>query len=307
MAEQRRVLGKGLGALIATEDNVATLTTGNPESSESGAVSGVLEIDINKLEPNKDQPRKRFDEDSLEELANSIKQFGVIQPIIATKTGDASGYYKIVAGERRWRASRIAQLKTVPVIIKELGEMEILQIALIENIQRQDLNPIEEALCYQKLCDVFFFRQEDIAVKVSKSRASISGMLSLLKLDPRVKNLIAEGKLTASQGRKLLEIKSGDIQFEVGEKAIDEQMNISQIGAHIDFLSKKENAEDEAKAKKSTDGSNSTLYKSIEKDLMNTLGTKVMIKDKKNKGKIEIEYYSKDELDRLIGLFKKAN
>jgi len=298
--QRRSGLGKGLGALILAQDSLTSLTPEhtNPDSETAIATSGVLEIDINKIEPNKDQPRKRFDENSLSELAESIKQFGIIQPIVVTKTGD---FYKIVAGERRWRAARIAQLKTVPVIVKDLEDIEVLQIALIENIQRQDLNPIEEALCYQHLCDVFFFRQEDIALKVGKSRATISGMMSLLKLDPRVQNLIAEGRLTASHGRKLLEIQNGNIQFEVGEKIIEEELNISQIGAHLETLS-----EDNSEDKKEKPPTEQRIYKSIEKELMNIVGTKVVIKDKKDKGKIEIEYYGQEELDRIIGLFKRT-
>ena len=300
---RRTGLGKGLGALISAQDNLTNLAPGHTsfDSEIQTVSSGVLEVDINKIEPNKDQPRKRFDEDSLSELAESIKQFGIIQPIVVTKMSD---FYRIVAGERRWRAARIAQLKTVPVIVKELEDIEVLQIALIENIQRQDLNPIEEALCYQQLCDVFFFRQEDIAFKVGKSRASISGMMSLLKLDPRVQNLIAEGRLTASHGRKLLEIENGNIQFEIGEKIIEEELNISQISAHLETLNEDvDSTEEDKKEKKATDR---TLYKSIEKELMSIVGTKVIIKDKKDKGKIEIEYYGQEELDRLIGLFKKT-
>jgi len=298
---RRTGLGKGLGALISAQDSLSNLTPEHTNSNPEEGIQnhGVLEIDINKIEPNKDQPRKRFDEDRLAELADSIAQFGIIQPIVVTK--QENGFYKIVAGERRWRAARISQLKTVPVIVKELEDMDVLQIALIENIQRQDLNPIEEALCYQHLCDVFFFRQEDIAQKVGKSRASISGIMSLLKLDPRVQNLIAEGRLTASHGRKLLEIDNANLQFEIGEKIIEEELNISQVSAHMEMLY------DEAPIKKTIEKSspNNTQYKSIESDLMTILGTKVVIKDKKNKGKIEIEYYSPEELDRLIGLFKK--
>jgi len=299
--KQRRTgLGKGLGALILAQDSLSALTPDTESGVENspGHHSGVLEVDINKVEPNKDQPRKRFDEERLNELADSIKQFGIIQPIVVTKIND--DFYKIVAGERRWRAARIAQLKTIPVIVKDLEDMEVLQIALIENIQRQDLNPIEEALCYQHLCDVFFFRQEDIALKVGKSRSSISGIMSLLKLDPRVQNLIAEGRLTASHGRKLLEVENGALQFDLGEKIIEGDLNISQIGAHLEALH--ENNVPEEKKEKTV--SNNAQYRSIEKDLMTIFGTKVAIKGKKDKGKIEIEYYEQDELDRLIGLFK---
>ncbi|MCL2565801.1 MAG: ParB/RepB/Spo0J family partition protein [Defluviitaleaceae bacterium] len=305
MAAERRALGKGLGALIAAEENLVDLASREREGKNPDDF-GILEVDINKVEPNKDQPRKRFDEEGLEELANSIKQFGIIQPLIVTEIENNPEFYKIVAGERRWRAARLAQQKTVPVIIKKLGEMETLQIALIENIQRQDLNPIEEALCYQKLCDVFFFRQEDIAVKVGKSRASISGVMSLLKLDPRIQNLIAEGRLTASHGRKLLEIHDGNTQFEIGEKIIEEQLNISQVSTHLESINKKEDLPKKSE-KIQIDDEFDSLYKAIEKELMGVLGTKVSIKERKDKGKIEIEYFSKEDLDRLIGMFKNMN
>ena len=308
----RKALGKGLGALISSaEDRMPSLVPPQNTEHNHESLAGVLEIDINKVEPNKDQPRKRFDEDKLTELADSIKQFGIIQPIVVTRVDNAVGFFKIVAGERRWRAARIAELRTVPVIVKDLADMEVLQIALIENIQRQDLNPIEEALCYQQLCDVFFFRQEDIAGKVGKSRATVSGMMSLLKLDPRVQNFIAEGKLTAGHGRKLLEIESGNTQFEIGEKIIEDELSINQISSLIESLNKKAPVDDNDKTpqKEATTISegNKILYKSIENELMSALGTKVAIKDKKDKGKIEIDYYSQDELDRLIGLFKKVN
>ena len=298
----KRGLGRGINALIKTEEDL--ISNGMTDSVEGGKVgSGVLEVDINKIEPNKNQPRKRFEESALEELAQSLSEFGIIQPLIVT---EKDGFYSIVAGERRWRAARIAKLKTVPVIVKEFSEMETLQIALIENIQRQDLNPIEEALCYQKLADIFFFRQEDIAAKIGKSRATVSGILSLLKLDLRVQNFIIEGKLGASQGRKILEIEDRNIQFEVAEKVIEEGLSIAQIGAIAEHI--KETAEMSEQEKIVAPRIiPDSIYKNIETDLMTILGTKVNIKGKNDKGKIEIEYYSPEELDRLIGIFKMMN
>ena len=297
----KRGLGKGLGALIQTEENL--ISRGMSDFSESGNIDvGVLEIDINKIEPNKNQPRKRFEEAALEELAQSLTDFGIIQPLIVT---ERDGFYSIVAGERRWRAARMAKLKTVPVIVKEFNDMETLQIALIENIQRQDLNPIEEALCYQKLSDIFFFRQEDIAAKIGKSRATVSGILSLLKLDLRVQNFIIEGKLGASHGRKILEIEDGNIQFEVAEKVIEEGLSIAQIGAIAEHI--KEIAENPVQEKEIKRIVPDSIYKNIETDLMTILGTKVNIKGKSDKGKIEIEYYSPEELDRLIGVLRALN
>ncbi|MDL2248284.1 ParB/RepB/Spo0J family partition protein [Tyzzerella sp. OttesenSCG-928-J15] len=295
--ETKRGLGKGLGALIATEENLVTSGSGNAVDNE---INGILEIDINRIEPNKNQPRKRFDENALEELSNSIKEFGIIQPLIVSE--GESGFYSIVAGERRWRAARLAKLKTVPVIVKKFDELETLQIALIENIQRQDLNPIEEALCYQKLSDIFFFRQEDIALKIGKSRATVSGILSLLKLDPRVQNFIIEGKLSSGHGRKLLDVTDKNLQFEFAERIIEEDLSIAQIGSLIE---KSKNKEENAAPKKTV--APNPQIKSIESDLTTIFGTKVNLKDKNNKGKIEIEYYSADELDRILGLIKHMN
>ena len=222
MAVQKRGLGKGLGALISTEE----------KAEDKGSV---IEIDINKIEPNKDQPRKNFNQDSLNELAESIKEFGVIQPLILN---EKDGYYTIVAGERRWRAARIAKLNTVPAIIRNYGDLETLQIALIENIQREDLNPIEEALCYQKLIDIFFFKKEDIAAKVGKSRNTIGSMISLLSLDPRVQNFITEGRLLIGHGRRLLDISDNSLQFEAAERIMENELSVKEAGLLIDRLLK---------------------------------------------------------------------
>ena len=282
MAVQKRGLGKGLGALISTEE----------KAEDKGSV---IEIDINKIEPNKDQPRKNFNQDSLNELAESIKEFGVIQPLILN---EKDGYYTIVAGERRWRAARIAKLNTVPAIIRNYGDLETLQIALIENIQREDLNPIEEALCYQKLIDIFFFKKEDIAAKVGKSRNTIGSMISLLSLDPRVQNFITEGRLLIGHGRRLLDISDNSLQFEAAERIMENELSVKEAGLLIDRLLK------EGTEKKKIVEKSSPLYARLEDDLKNIFGTKVNIKDGKNKGKIEIEYYSEVELDRLMGIFK---
>lgn len=282
MAVQKRGLGKGLGALISTEE----------KAEDKG---NVIEVDINKIEPNKDQPRKNFNQESLNELADSIKEFGIIQPLILN---EKDGYYTIVAGERRWRAARIAKLSTVPAIVRNYGDLETLQIALIENIQREDLNPIEEALCYQKLIDIFFFKKEDIAAKVGKSRNTIGSMISLLNLDPRVQNFIVEGRLLIGHGRSLLDIKDKAMQFEAAERIMENDLSIKEAVLLIERLLK------EGTEKKKTIEKSPPLYARLEDDLKNILGTKVNIKDGKSKGKIEIEYYSEDELDRLMGIFK---
>lgn len=288
----KKGLGKGLDALI---------TQGHtPELPDSTTVmSGIIEIDINKVEPNRQQPRKYFEEESLAELAVSIEQYGIIQPLIVKE--ENNGLYSIIAGERRWRAARIAKMAAVPVIIKDYTPMETLQIALIENIQRQDLNPIEEALCYKRLTDEFFFKQEDIAQKVGKSRNSISYAMSLLNLDMRVQNFIIEQKLAPSHARALLTIKDDDDQFHFAEKAIDDDLSLRDLERLVkEYLSTPVEEEERPAVKKQ-----SVAYAKVENDLQHILGTKVIIRDGKNKGKIEIEYYSPDELDRLLGMFKR--
>lgn len=282
----KKGLGKGLSALI-TETNVDKIA--------SDAKSGVLEIDINKVEPNRYQPRKYFDENSLRELADSILEHGILQPLLVNV--ESEGYYSIVAGERRWRAARLAKLTHIPVIIKDYSESETLQIALIENLQREDINPIEEAVSYKRLIDEFFFRQEDIAAKIGKSRSSISYCLSLLQLDVRVQELLAKDKLALSVAKVLLQIEDGDLQLHAAEKIIAEDMTAAKAEKLVKMLIEKD-GNTNVKVPVSSN------YVHLERDLNLILGTKVSIKDGKNKGKIEIEYYSPDELDRLIGFFK---
>jgi ParB family transcriptional regulator, chromosome partitioning protein len=288
VATQKKGLGKGLGALFS-----------NDESSENLDTSGVIELDINKIEPSLNQPRKYFEEDSLIELSNSIKQFGIIQPILVKVEGD---FYSIIAGERRFRAARLANLSTIPAIIKDYNEVEILQVALIENIQRMDLNPIEEAVCFKKLIDEYFFTQEDIGLKVGKSRAIISMSISLLSLDTRVQDFIIEAKLNRNHGRILLSVTDDDDQFMLANEIVDN--NIPAIVAEklvSDFLQQKKSEDIKTPSLQKNDNK----YSYLENDLKSILGTKVSIKDGKNKGKIEIEYYSEDDLDRLLTTLKK--
>ncbi len=293
----RKGLGKGLGVLIPTKPQ-AEPEVKHVENQQTKAENGVSELDINKIEPNSHQPRKYFDEESLHELAASIKEFGVIQPLIVK---EENGYYKIIAGERRFRAARIARLKTIPVIIKDYTEQETLQVALIENIQRRDLNPIEEAQCYKRLHDDFFFSQEDIAEKVGKSRNTISALLSLLNLDEMLQTFIIEGKLSVGHGRLLLSVSENEIRLDYAEKIIDEELSVKEaekgLAAFVAGYSKEEKKHEEVQ--KQTDA-----YAYLERDLKNIFGTKVNIRDGKNKGKIEIEYYGTDELDRIFKLIK---
>ncbi len=280
-------LGKGLGALLEPNAN----STHDPKT-------GILEVDINKINPNKSQPRKYFDTELLEELADSIKSYGIVQPIVVKDEGD---FYTIVAGERRWRAARLAKIKTVPVVIKDYSDMEVLQIALIENIQREDLNPIEEALCYKRLMEDYLFDQKDIAEKVGKNRNVISGYLMLLKLDDRVQTLIMEGRLPWGHGKALLTLEDGDVQYSFADKIADSGLGIKQGVAMIEkYIADMEKEVEEQEEVPPT-------YKDVEKELNTLFSTKVKIKNnhKTNKGKIEIDYYSPEELDRLLLMFKK--
>jgi len=283
----KKALGRGLNALISAHDE--------PVEEQ---LSGVVEINVNKIEPNRQQPRKYFDQEALEELAASIEEYGVIQPIIVKNEGS---YYSIIAGERRWRAARVAKLEKVPAIIKDYNDLQVLQIALIENIQRADLNPIEEAMCFKRLIDEYFFKQEDIGEKIGRSRQYISNMLNLLQLDPRVQNFIIEGKLTAYHGRILLMAKNNnELQYEMADKIIEEGLSARAAEQII-----KNKLENNKQAKKESVELPKIDYSRIEEDLKTIFGTKVQIRDgKDNRGKIEIDFYSQEDLDRLLGLIR---
>ena len=284
----KKGLGRGLGALISEAEF----------SDEEYKRTGVLSVDINRIEPNKQQPRKYFDEDALNQLADSIRSFGIIQPLIVK---EENGFYSIIAGERRWRAARRAGMAEVPVIIKDYSETDTLQIALIENLQRQDLNPIEEASCYQRLIEEYFFTQDDVASRIGKSRTVISHALCLLDLDNRVQSYLVEGKLSSGQGRLLTRVTDPDDQLKCADSIIERDLNMRDAELFIErsiHPREPKNIQHNKPPKIS--------YKKLEDDLQSVLGTKVSINDKKNKGTIAIEYYSKDELDRLVLLLRKA-
>lgn len=294
----KKGLGKGLGALIdnASQSTKPAEPSNNIENNTTTETkSGTIEVDINKVEPNKDQPRKYFDQEALEELATSISEYGIIQPILVK---DEGSYYSIIAGERRWRAARIAKITTVPVIIKDYNPVEILQVALIENIQRMDLNPIEEAECFRRLRDDYFFNQEDIAKKLGKSRNSISQSLSLLNLDSRVQNFVSEGKLSSGHGKNLLQIDDVNEQFDISEHIIENQLSLKDAAEYI----KKYN-EDLTKVEEKTVPVKENPYEFAQKEMEHILGTKVNVKKKK----IEIEFYSEEELDRLLTMIKRLS
>jgi len=295
-AKKKNALGKGLNVLIPESTTTQPVKRRNRKSNLSKEEN--LMININEIEPNRNQPRKVFDEDTLEELAASIKQYGMIQPIVVKKKDD---YYEIIAGERRWRAAKIAGLKDIPVIIKEYSENEILEISLIENIQREDLNPIEEAKAYRALMDEFQLKQEEIAEKVSKSRSTITNSLRLLKLNEDVQKMLIAGEISMGHARALLSIENEEIQLLTAQRVKEEGLSVRNIEKIVKELNS--NQEDKKEEK---DDAYKYLYRDLEENLKQILGNKVTIKNKKNnKGRIEIEYYSQDDLERIIDLLKR--
>ena len=299
MATKKRGLGSGLDNLIP--DIGLDTTEETKGKAEKENVSRETLIPIIKIEPNRAQPRTRFDEDALQELADSIKQYGIIEPIVVQKRDN---FYEIIAGERRWRAARMAGLKEVPVVIKEYSEDEIFTIALIENIQREDLNPIEEAVAYQKLIQELNLKQDEVAEKVSKSRTAITNSMRLLKLDIRVQQMLIDEMISEGHGRALLPITDPEEQFTLAMKVFDEKLSVRET----EKLIKKIQEEKKAPAKQEEESKDvSFVYRSLEEKLKRSLGTKVEIKNKAdNTGKIEIEYYSMDELERIVELMESV-
>lgn len=296
MAGKKNALGKGLANLfseeaIEEEKEVVVKEVIVKEPSDTM-------LKITEVEPNRNQPRKNFDEDLLQELADSIKQYGIIQPLIVQKRDD---YYEIIAGERRWRAAKIAGLKEVPVIIKDYTDREIVEIALIENIQRADLNPIEEAQAYQRLIKEYNLKQDEVAEKVSKSRATITNSMRLLKLDDRVKQMLIDEMITSGHARALLGIEDKELQYTIAMRVFDEKMSVRDIEKIIKDMSKPT-----SEKKTEIDEAVILAYKNLEDKIKNIIGSKVVIKNKdNNKGKIEIDYYSQEELERIVDIIAK--
>lgn len=288
----KKGLGKGLGALIPKASN--------EEKKEEANVSRETSmLNINLIEPNSTQPRRRFDEDALVELADSIKLHGVIQPIVVQKKDD---HYEIIAGERRWRASRIAKLKEVPVVIKDYSEDEIFEIALIENIQRQDLNPIEEAQAYQRLIEERNLKQDEVAEKVSKSRVAIANSLRLLRLDERIREMIIDELISSGHARALLSITDPELQYELANRILDEKLSVREteklVKKYLNPKSKKE--------KKKLD--DEAIYREYEDRLRSILGVKTEITRKDtNKGKIEISFNNTEEFEKIYDIIKAGN
>lgn len=290
-----RGLGKGLSNLIPDDDPEEKIVV--KEVVKEVKVPSETTIRLSEIEPNREQPRKTFDEDSLLELSESIKQYGVLQPLLVQKKND---YYEIIAGERRWRAAKLAGIKEVPVIIKDYSNQEVMEIALIENIQREDLNPIEEAKAYQRLIKEYRLKQDEVAEKVSKSRAAIANSMRLLKLDERVQQMVTDNCISNGHARTLLAIEDGDRQYLLAQKIFDEKLSVRETEKLIKNIDKKPQIKEKNTAQE-------LVYRNIENNMKTVLGTKVSIhNNSNNKGKIEIEYYSQEELERIIELIQSV-
>lgn len=307
MAARRGGLGKGLDSLISPGHSAKAEAKEKPAKPEVKVVKKVVEkvvekpvemkLKISEIEPNREQPRKSFDEDGLIELSESIKQFGVLQPILVQKKDD---YYEIIAGERRWRAAKLAGIKEVPVIIKDFTEQEVVEISLIENIQRESLNPIEEARAYKRLMEEFHLRQDEIAERVSKSRTAVTNSMRLLKLDDRVQQMVVDEMLTTGHVRTLLALENKELQYNTAMKIFDEKLSVRETERLV-----KEILNPKVKKEKKVNLEEEAIYEGLEEKIKSIIGTKVSIhRGAKHKGKIEIEYYSQEELERIMDLFE---
>ena len=311
---KRTGLGKGLGAIFgdevmesAAEDqelknqqkqeavNHAEEKQEEVQNSEAGKE---LFLKLSSIEPNRDQPRMEFGEEALLELAESMQEYGVLQPLLVQKKGE---YYEIIAGERRWRAAKLAGLKEVPVVIREYTKQQSMEIALIENVQREDLNPIEEAKAYQRLMHEFNLKQEEIAARVAKNRVTITNSMRLLKLDERVQDMLIKNQITGGHARALLSVEDQELQFQLAGKIVAESLSVREVEKLVKSLSKKK----EPKEKKEEDESLAFIFRELEDRMKTAMGTKVSINRKdKNKGRVEIEYYSEAELERIVELIE---
>ncbi len=303
MPVKKSGLGKGLGKGL---DSLIPDKVGSQEQLAEEAKKEEVMVNINKVEPNRDQPRKNFNEDALLELSESIKQFGVLQPLLVQ---DKDTYYEIVAGERRWRAAKMAGMKEIPIIIKSLTPREMVEVSLIENIQREDLNPIEEAIAFKRLLTEFNLKQDEVAERVSKSRTTVTNSMRLLKLNDKVQQMIVDEMITTGHARALLSIEDQDLQFTAAQKIFDEKLSVRETEKLVKQILKdgkpgkvkpEEDSEEIKRLK--------TVYHDIEEKMKQALGTKVIINYKdKNKGKIEIEYYDSNQLEHLFEMFQSIS
>ena len=319
MAGRKNGLGRGLEALFpdkktASEENEVKFTAKVEKKTEPAVkVKNVKErtetprqkkvpmmVKISMVEPNQNQPRKQFDEDALLELTESVKQYGILQPLLVSEKKD---YYEIIAGERRWRAAKLAGLKEVPVIVKEFSEQELVEISLIENIQREDLNAVEEAMAYKRLMDEFHLKQDEIADRVGKSRTAVTNSMRLLKLSAKVQQMLIDEMITAGHARAILAVSDMEKQESLAMRVFDEKLSVRETEKLVKAVLAP------PKEKKSHSYSaEDAAYENLEEKMKSIMGTKVLIHRKKNdKGKIEIEYYSRDELERIIDLFESIH
>ncbi|MCI6140045.1 MAG: ParB/RepB/Spo0J family partition protein [Clostridiaceae bacterium] len=300
----KKGLGKGLGAIFgedvikeSQEESIKGKTTEKTE--ENGRE---LMVKLALIEPNHEQPRKDFNEEQLGELAESIKRYGILQPLLVQKKGS---FYELIAGERRWRAAKIAGLKEVPVVLREYSRQETMEIALIENVQREDLNPIEEALAYQQLVKEFNLTQEEIAVRVAKNRATITNSMRLLKLDEQIQKMLIQNLITSGHARALLSLENKTLQLKAAKLILDGRLSVRETEKLVKRLVKEASSEKDEKKEKIRDEAMEIIYQNLEERMKSIMGTKVSIHNKdKNKGRIEIEYYSKAELERLVEMIE---
>lgn len=314
MTKAKRGLGKGLGAFFGEEvmeqeaiekeriekerkEHKAGNQNPKPPSNEPNEPGEIL-MKLSRIEPNREQPRKDFNEEQLQELADSVKKYGVLEPLLVQKKEHA---YEIIAGERRWRAAKLAGLKEVPVVIREYTPQQAMEISLIENIQREDLNPIEEALAYQCLMEKFQLKQEEIAERVSKNRSTITNCLRLLNLSPEIQQMLVENRISGGHARALLAVEDPKLQLELAQKIEKEHLSVREVEKAVKTLSKGRRE----KKKKVNDEALELIFKELEERMKTAMGTKVNISRKdKNKGRIEIEYYSESELERIVELIE---
>ena len=309
MTKAKRGLGKGLGAIFG-EEVVQEVTGGeaNQKQEQTDGAGNVIRstleepreitVRLSKIEPNREQPRKDFNEEQLNELADSIRQYGVLQPLLVQRKGDI---FEIIAGERRWRAAKMAGLKEVPMVIREYTEQQTVEIALIENVQREDLNPIEEAIAYQRLTKEFHLKQEEIAERVSKNRSTITNSMRLLNLAPEVQQMLIENLISSGHARALLSLEDKELQLELANRIVREQMSVRDVEKAV----KQAGKAPREKKKVPDDEALELIFKNLEDRMKTVMGTKVNISRKdKNKGRIEIEYYSESELERIVEMIE---
>ncbi len=296
------VAGKGIDSLIApkaSENTAGEEKDGNNKEKVSNKNTEIF-MKVSDIEPNRQQPRKAFDEDALLELADSIRQYGVLSPILVQKNGD---YYEIVAGERRWRAAKLAGLKEIPVIIREYSPQQVMEISLIENIQRENLNPIEEAQAFKRLLTEFGLKQDELAERVSKSRTAVTNSMRLLKLDERVQQMLIDGMISSGHARALLAVEDGELQYTMAKRVFDEKLSVRDVEKLMKGALKQQ-----TNVPVKTKGPDlNFLYRDLEERMTGVMGTKVSIRQKADqKGKIEIAYHSGDELDRITEILLSA-